>query len=122
NAAADLPYGVRKRVELARALAMEPDILILDEPTSGMSPGEKAEIARLIKRLNREAEVAVLLVEHDVAFIREIVGRLVVLNFGAVLAEGPVDDVLADDRVAHAYLGRGSGAWRPGHRARNREV
>ena len=102
--ASDLPYGTRKRVELSRAVAMEPKLLILDEPTAGMNPTDKAEIATLIRRLNRDSGLAVLLVEHDLGFVRNLVSRLVVLNFGRVLAAGATDEVLDDESVVDAYV------------------
>ncbi len=106
---ADLPYGDRRRLELARALALVPRLLLLDEPSAGMDPAETAELATTIRRARDELGVTVLVVEHDMSFVRTLAERTTVLDFGRVIATGPTDDVLADERVAEAYLGATGG-------------
>jgi branched-chain amino acid transport system ATP-binding protein len=101
----DLPYGDRRRLELARALALAPRLLLLDEPSAGMGPSETAELADAIKRARSELGVSVLVVEHDMSFVRSLADRTTVLEFGSVIAEGNTHTVLNDARVAEAYLG-----------------
>ena len=101
----ELPYGDRRRVEIARAILARPQLLLLDEPSSGMDPAETAELAAVVQRLRDEAGVTVLLVEHDLSFVRALAERLVVVNFGKVLASGTTADVLARPEVVEAYLG-----------------
>jgi branched-chain amino acid transport system ATP-binding protein len=100
-----LPYGVQKRVELARCLAMEPQLLLLDEPVAGMDHGERAEITELIRRLHAERDLTVVLVEHDMGMVMRVAERVVVLDFGHVMAAGTPAEVQADERVIRAYLG-----------------
>ncbi len=99
-----LPIGQARLVELARALADGPDLLLLDEPTSGLSPAEVACLAERLRDL-RDADVAVLLVEHDVGFVMEHCDRIVVLDLGCVIADGSPAQVQADERVRATYLG-----------------
>ena len=106
---ADLPYGARRRLELARALALSPRVLLLDEPSAGMGPSETAELASVIRRARDELDLSVLVVEHDMSFVRTLAETCTVLEFGRVIASGRTSEVLADSRVAEAYLGtRGS--------------
>lgn len=106
----DLPYGHRRRLELARALAMGPKLLLLDEPSAGMGPHETDELIDTISRARHELGVSVLLVEHDMSVVRKLATTLTVLEFGVVIAQGSTADVLADPRVADAYLGKRASA------------
>lgn len=100
-----LPYGARRLIEIARALATEPKLLLLDEVASGLNPVETTFVARLVKKL-RNRGLTIVLVEHDMRFIMGICDRVTVLNFGAKIAEGTPDEVIANDDVVAAYLGR----------------
>jgi branched-chain amino acid transport system ATP-binding protein len=104
--ARNLPYGDQRRLELARALATEPKLLLLDEPTAGMNPGETARMTALIKRLRDELDLTVLLIEHDMKVVMGISERVTVLDHGELLAEGTPDEIRADPRVIEAYLGK----------------
>jgi branched-chain amino acid transport system ATP-binding protein len=100
-----LPYGHRKRVELARCLAMEPALMLLDEPVAGMNARERAEITELVSRLRGERAVTVLLVEHDMGMVMQVADRILVLDFGVPIALGAPEQIQADERVIRAYLG-----------------
>jgi branched-chain amino acid transport system ATP-binding protein len=100
-----LPYGLQKRVELGRALALEPTLLLLDEPTSGMNVDEKEDIARFILDINEEMGVTLLLVSHDIGVTMDICDRVVVLDQGRKVAEGPPGRIREDEAVIQAYLG-----------------
>ncbi|MEV5608657.1 ABC transporter ATP-binding protein [Streptomyces sp. NPDC052225] len=103
--AGTLPVGRARMVELARAAADRPRVLLLDEPASGMTAEERARLAAVVRRLAEEDGCAVLLVEHNVAFVMELCSRVVVLDLGRVLAEGTPEGIRADERVREAYLG-----------------
>ena len=100
-----LPYGVRKRVELARAMAMEPRLLLLDEPAAGMNLEESEDMARYIREINEEWKVPILLVEHDLQMVMDLAHRVMAMDFGRVLKVGAPDDVRTDDAVVRAYVG-----------------
>lgn len=105
QAVAVLPYGVRKRVEVARALAMEPKVLLLDEPAAGMNFEETEDMARYIREINEELHIAMLLVEHDMHFVMDLAHRIMAMDFGRVLAIGTPEAVRSDPAVIDAYLG-----------------
>lgn len=108
KAVGTLPYGIQKRVELGRALAMEPKILLLDEPTSGMNVEETEDIARFVLDIKEELEVTVIMVEHDVAMVMDIADWITVLNFGSKIAEGISSEIQTNPKVIQAYLGEES--------------
>ncbi len=102
-----LPYGLQKRVELARALAMEPTLLLLDEPMAGMNVEEKEDMSRFILDVNEEFGTTIALIEHDMGVVMDISDRVVVLDYGRKLADGSPDAVRGDQAVIDAYLGVG---------------
>ena len=100
-----LPYGLQKRVELARALAAEPKLLLLDEPMAGMNAAEKKEMSRFIVDINREFGTTVVLIEHDIGVVMGISSHVVVLDYGRKIGDGPPEEVRANPEVIAAYLG-----------------
>jgi branched-chain amino acid transport system ATP-binding protein len=101
-----LPHGLRKRVELGRALALEPRLLLLDEPMTGMNLEEKADMARFILDINERQKTTILLIEHDMGLVMDIADRVIVLDFGVKIAEGTPEEIQNNEAVINAYLGR----------------
>jgi len=100
-----VPYGLRKRVELGRALAIEPKLLLLDEPMSGMNVEEKEDMARFVIDIYEEKKIPIILIEHDMGVVMDIADRVVVLDFGQKIAEGEPTDIMKDEKVIKAYIG-----------------
>jgi branched-chain amino acid transport system ATP-binding protein len=103
--ASGLAYADRRRLEIARAMATEPKLLLLDEPTAGMNAREKKEVIDLVSRLRRERGYTVVLIEHDMPVVKGVSDRVVALDFGRKIAEGTYDEVASNERVIEAYLG-----------------
>jgi len=103
--ASNLPYGEQRRLEIARALATRPTMLILDEPAAGMNPQETQELMQLIKWLRQEFKLAILLIEHDMPLVMGVCERIYVLDYGQVIAEGKPEEIRNNKKVIEAYLG-----------------
>ena len=103
--ACNLPYGKQRKLEIARALATNPKILLLDEPAAGMNPHETEDLAKTIRFIRDEFDMTILLIEHDMNFVSDLCDELTVLSFGTVLSQGKTKDVLQDPKVIKAYIG-----------------
>ena len=106
NLACNLPYGKQRKLEIARALATNPKLLLLDEPAAGMNPNETAELMETVKFIRDEFDMTILLIEHDLKFVSGLCDEVTVLNFGTPLYEGKVNDALNDPAVIEAYIGK----------------
>ena len=107
--AGSLPYGAQRRLEILRALATRPKLLLLDEPAAGMNPSETAELMEVIRRIRDEFDIAILLIEHDMNLVMGICEGIAVLNFGRVIAKGTPDEIRNNPQVIEAYLGKKEG-------------
>ena len=107
--AGSLPYGAQRRLEIVRALATDPKLLLLDEPAAGMNPSETAELTETIRRIRDEFNIAVLLIEHDMSLVMGICEGIAVLNFGRIIAKGTPDEIRNNPQVIEAYLGKKEG-------------
>jgi branched-chain amino acid transport system ATP-binding protein len=101
-----LSYANRRRLEIARALATEPRLLLLDEPTAGMNPRETAELTEQITRLRKERGLTIVVIEHDMRVVKGVSDRVIAIDYGRKIAEGPYADVATNEHVVEAYLGR----------------
>ena len=104
--ACNLPYGKQRKLEIARALATNPKLLLLDEPAAGMNPNETEDLRKTIEIIRKQFGITVLLIEHDLKFVSEICDEITVLNFGTALAQGKAKDALNDPEVIKAYIGK----------------
>lgn len=104
--ACNLPYGKQRKLEIARALATEPKLLLLDEPAAGMNPNETEDLRKTVQLLRERFDITILLIEHDLKFVSGICDRITVLNFGTVIAQGSTKDALNDPEVIRAYIGK----------------
>ena len=105
NLACNLPYGKQRKLEIARALATDPKLLLLDEPAAGMNPQETEDLMRIVRKIRDDFDMTILLIEHDMKFVSGLCDEVTVLNFGTVLAQGTAQEALNDPEVIKAYIG-----------------
>ena len=103
--AGNLPYGAQRRLEIARALATDPKLLLLDEPAAGMNPQETEDLMDMIRKIRNHFDISILLIEHDMKLVMGICERITVLNFGQVLAQGLPQEIQSNSEVIKAYIG-----------------
>jgi branched-chain amino acid transport system ATP-binding protein len=113
QSAGNLSHGQKQWLEIGMAVSLKPKLLLLDEPTAGMSPEETRATGDMIRALNAQG-MTILAVEHDMAFVRQVASRVTVLHFGRIFAQGSIESIVEDDRVAEIYLGQGHGAQHGG--------
>jgi branched-chain amino acid transport system ATP-binding protein len=118
--ACNLPYGMQRRLEIGRALANSPNLLLLDEPTAGMNPQETVDMIKLIRKLRDELGITIILIEHDMKVVMDISDQISVLDYGTKIAEGSPSEIQANDRVIEAYLGPGGAALAEKYQNRRR--
>ncbi|GMA55328.1 hypothetical protein GCM10025857_66850 [Alicyclobacillus contaminans] len=103
--AKNLSYGNQRRLEIVRALATEPSILFLDEPAAGMNPNESSKLTKLIHQIQKDFDLTIVLIEHDMSVVMQVCERIYVLEYGKVIAHGTPQEIRENDKVVHAYLG-----------------